>query len=156
MGSKPKAPAAAPDPLIAAERARREAIAIGQADQRRTARFGSDSTIKSQDPNAPRPDQDLAQVDITNTAVSRNENLLQSLEAGRESARKADTEEMHREDYSGANHEKRLDERIGETKKAVSPADRVAHKALVKDNNIANYINTTRKRIGVASTKGAK
>lgn len=160
MGSKPKAPPAAPDPLIAAERARREAIAIGQADQRRTARFGSDSTIRSNDPNAPRPDQDMAQVDIADTAASRNEKLLKSLEAGRANARAQDYRAMMGSEDgmtpNDANNEANLNKSIEAAKKAISPADKAAHQALVKDNNIANYINTTRKRIGVASTKGAK
>jgi len=153
MGGSPKAPPAPPDPAIAAEKARREAIAIGLADAKRTARFGTNSTITSKDgaggTKSRRPDQDIAVGDVSLTAESQANAAADALDL--EASQLSDTTSDGNDLGSNANPTKtRLEKEAADLRAGISPADKAESKALTKDNAIANFINRKRK---VVSTK---
>lgn len=170
MGSSPSAPAALPDPAIAAERARREAIAIGHLEARRTTRSGSASTIRSQrtatgQPIA-RPTEVIAQHSLENTRVSRVEKDVSVLEKSRRAEERRAAERVDTTDGEGnvdlnkaRTSEKvirALNQQIKERQGSITPADKVVHEGIKKDTAIAGFINRARKRVGVSKTQGAR
>ena len=141
MGSKPKAPKAPPDPAIAIERARRESLAMGLADARRTSRYGTNSTIVSQvgGPPAVRPDSDIETVDV----FSKGD------------AQKAEQEAYDKKDDTGM-MENILHAAVQSNDKIIkyTPAQKATRKAQKKANAVSSYINRTRARTGVNRSVG--
>lgn len=156
-GGKPKSPPPPPDPAIAAERARREAVQIGLADARRTARFGSNSTILTQGTRPgtamTRPTEKIGAQDPATTPAGQK-----TAEIGRLQQQLANTKVTSgiRQPGGRKNGEReRLQSQIESLQSQITPADTASFNAAQKDQNIAAYINRNRTRLGVQSSRSS-
>ena len=187
MGSSPKAPPAPPDPAIAAEQARQEAIAIGQADARRTTMYGSTSLVKSQGvaagktnarPTDPIPTggDPLAGTDLlaeintkqghldAGTVPTKTVDTSQGPDDGSTSEvpqyTQSDVDNLRKVSDEGATQSQvpiggnnKLFGGMTTTKtSSLSPVDQIKFNAAKKERAVGEYINRTRKRVGVTAT----
>lgn len=163
MGGGGGSAPAQPDPEIARERARREAIAIGQADQRRTAKFGANSAIRADAaPGATpqRPTEMVTAPDYNDTAAAGRQREITRLEGEKANAIK------EARNWSGTTSGEEppnlqlisdeWDKKIRAIKDTITPADEVVAKDIKKQQAVAQYINRTRAAVGVKSTIGGK
>lgn len=158
-GSPLKAPAAAPDPAIAEEKARRESLAISMADQRRSRTQGAAATVLTGGTrgrtNITRPTDQIVALDPSKTKagqtlasadkIAATPGTTTPISSGRAAAA------FPRKGSAAASAAAAADLR-----KAISPADMAAFKAAQKDKNIASFRSRTRSRLGVRSSIGVQ
>lgn len=163
MGGSSSAPPPPPDPAIARERARREAVAIGQADARRTAQFGANSAIRADAAPGtalPKPTETITTPDYSQTAAAGREREITRLEGEKakalESARSFDSSTSGDEPPNLQMISDEWDKKIQAIRDTITPADKVVEKDLKKQRAVAEYINRTRAAVGVQSTVGGQ
>jgi len=153
MGSKPKAPKAAPDPAIAREKARRESIAIAQAGARKNTRFGYASTMTS------KGGQDgISYVDPESTEAGKSLAEIEALEAKLSEMKSRPAAEPLSGDQRPNNGGRMagvfLRNQIKEKRKGITPAASAEYEAAKSAMAIGSYLKGARARVGTTSTRG--
>lgn len=166
MGSKPKAPPAPPDPAIAAEKARQEAVAIGMADARRTVMYGSPSLVKSQPVAGVSPSRPTETIQTADPANIMNEHNTAVATAIKELQPANDSymDFQNMSENSGVNMESNQPNLAAQATlaskrdnpSALTGADKIRYDAAKKNRAIGDYINRTRNRVGVAKSGVAR
>lgn len=149
-GPSPSAPPAPPDPRIAEEEAKQEAIAIAQARQRRLARFESSRTRPGEIGGGfgPAPGADIAK-----QIKDLKAQLAQSQKAGHQgSGNEGDLANTNNFGLSLETLD--IQRQISAAKKKLGSSDLGIRRAnYYKDQNVAALIEARNRRLGVTSTR---
>jgi hypothetical protein len=156
MASKPKAPPAPEDPAIAIEKARRKAVAMGMQDARRQTRFDQASTVLTS--GAPgteltRPTDPMLAQDPLTTTGGKREAEIDELQQRLDRVATKPAIMGGRGNLAAAATRRVLQKTVTQKRGQITPEEKAVFEGAKKDAAIAEYVNRTRSRIGVAATK---